>query len=143
MILPEHERTTIPSYYRSPAWTSLRQRVVARDGEVCFYCGLRGFQADHVIPRGHGGPASMNNLVCCCDRCNALVGSAFFISPAEKQRWVRGQLDGTPYRSGHIIAHPDIPHKFNGMSPDEYRAYLEARKHRRTLTRVEGCERGS
>lgn len=56
----------------------LRDRVLARDGGFCRYCGmggLRGVNAshlaiDHIVPRCRGGRDRMENLVVACKSCN-------------------------------------------------------------------------
>ncbi len=55
-----------------------RRNIFVRDGNVCQYCG-RHFPSselslDHVVPRSKGGPASWENLVCACVRCNNKKG---------------------------------------------------------------------
>lgn len=49
-----------------------RRSILARDNYTCQYCGYRGndLTVDHVIPKRLGGPASWENLVCCCKKCN-------------------------------------------------------------------------
>ena len=55
-----------------------RRNIFARDHNRCQYCG-KGFPTselslDHVLPRSQGGPASWDNLVCCCVGCNSKKG---------------------------------------------------------------------
>jgi len=105
-------------YYLTEEWISLRRRVVQRDGGVCFYCGDRGHQADHVVPRSYGGRDLVSNLVCCCARCNKLLLSKYFITKSEKKRYIRAMLSGKPYK-------PTVSAKRNlrvGMSKWEYQA---------------------
>ena len=49
-----------------------RQRVFARDGHLCAYCGTdQGeMHIDHIIPRKVGGDHSMDNLQVLCKSCN-------------------------------------------------------------------------
>ena len=58
---------------------SLRERVFARDGHRCVYCGLvlppEALSLDHVQPRLRGGDSSEGNLVAACRPCNARKGS--------------------------------------------------------------------
>ena len=53
---------------------SLRDRVFARDGYRCVYCGIpfpgEQLSLDHVQPRMRGGDNSEGNLVTCCRECN-------------------------------------------------------------------------
>lgn len=53
--------------FRETVDDSLRQKIITRDGLVCTYYGttLKAEEVviDHVIPRAHGGTATMDNLV--------------------------------------------------------------------------------
>ena len=53
-----------------------RRSVFARDDYQCQYCGVTGrdLTIDHVIPKRLGGPATWENLVTCCRKCNAKKG---------------------------------------------------------------------
>jgi 5-methylcytosine-specific restriction endonuclease McrA len=53
-----------------------RRSVFARDEYQCQYCGLigRDLTIDHVVPKRLGGPATWENLVTCCRRCNSKKG---------------------------------------------------------------------
>ena len=53
-----------------------RRSVFARDDYQCQYCGVTGrdLTIDHVVPKRLGGPATWENLVTCCRRCNAKKG---------------------------------------------------------------------
>ena len=55
-----------------------RRNVFARDGNRCQYCGKRfptsELSLDHVVPRSQGGPATWDNIVCCCVSCNIRKG---------------------------------------------------------------------
>ena len=55
--------------------------VITRDGRACHYCGkpsLTGRDAslDHLVPLVAGGKDSLDNLVLCCLRCNAMKQSS-------------------------------------------------------------------
>jgi hypothetical protein len=56
----------------------LRERIFARDGHVCVYCGQpfppEQLSLDHVQPRLRGGDSSEGNLVTACRPCNARKG---------------------------------------------------------------------
>lgn len=62
----------------------LRERVLARDGGFCRYCGLGGLRGanashlaiDHIVPRCRGGRDRMGNLVVSCKSCNTRKGVA-------------------------------------------------------------------
>ncbi len=55
----------------------LRDSIII-DGKpvaICQYCGIRitaeNYSADHVMPRSLGGQSTWENLVVCCQDCNA------------------------------------------------------------------------
>ena len=54
----------------STQWKKIRQRILNRDGRVCFYCGLDADTIDHLVPIAKGGTDHDENLVSCCRRCN-------------------------------------------------------------------------
>src|SRR5690242_14196297 len=51
-------------------------RIWERDKGVCVYCGKRGQQVDHVVPRKLNGPAISANGVLACQRCNYKKGKS-------------------------------------------------------------------
>ena len=91
-VLHEDARAlhTVSSIYRRPSVVRLRSHVrrpapqlklsrrsvLARDNYTCQYCGHHGgdLTVDHVIPKRLGGPATWDNLVACCKRCNTKKG---------------------------------------------------------------------
>lgn len=52
-----------------------RQNVLARDRWKCQYCGdkkaTHELTYDHVVPRAQGGITCWENIVTCCEECNA------------------------------------------------------------------------
>jgi len=68
--LRHHVRRPLPQLRLS------RRSVFARDAYQCQYCGASGrdLTIDHVVPKRLGGPATWENLVTCCRRCNARKG---------------------------------------------------------------------
>lgn len=67
--------------------TWVRRKAIDRDNHICHYCEERGDTVDHVIPISKGGKDSLENLVCCCHRCNRLKGTMsyqFFIKTIKK-----------------------------------------------------------
>lgn len=50
----------------------IRQLVLERDKNKCYYCGKYGNTVDHIIPLSKGGKTSLENLVCACEKCNDL-----------------------------------------------------------------------
>lgn len=76
----------------------IRERVFARDGFRCVYCGERfppeELTLDHVEPRMRGGDDSEGNLVAACRGCNTRKGSlaawAFLAErPQERENFLR------------------------------------------------------
>ena len=81
-----------------PEDLSLRDRVFARDGYRCVYCGAvlpaEQLSLDHVQPRMRGGDNSEGNLVTACHACNTRKGSlpawAFLAElPEERENFLR------------------------------------------------------
>lgn len=65
----------VPAPYRRemPAdWLAIRERIFARDGEVCRYCATTDgpFHIDHIAPLRHGGSHDDDNLCVACATCN-------------------------------------------------------------------------
>jgi 5-methylcytosine-specific restriction endonuclease McrA len=61
-------------------WRQIRQRVLARDNYLCYYCGSHANTVDHVVPRRLGGDDSLDNLLSACSKCNSRKGGRFFES---------------------------------------------------------------
>ena len=49
---------------------SVQNAVRERDDYLCVYCGEKGWEIDHVLPRYRGGHSIRENGVCCCRSCN-------------------------------------------------------------------------
>ncbi len=63
-----------PLIIRNPGenWHSYRQRILARDGHTCQYCGSQDeLETDHIIPRSRSGSDDSSNLVAACKSCNS------------------------------------------------------------------------
>jgi HNH endonuclease len=73
---------------------AIRRAVLARDNETCQYCGFPGDQVDHIIPWAwtRVGAHAPSNLVCCCRRCNGLLGGQVFEDFEAKKRFIRDTL---------------------------------------------------
>ena len=52
------------------AWQRTRERILARDGYRCCYCGGPAEVVDHIINRAHGGNDDDANLAAACRDCN-------------------------------------------------------------------------
>jgi hypothetical protein len=52
-----------------------RENIWERDHQQCQYCGkhLEYFEMkwDHIVPKDNGGRQWWDNIVCCCEKCNA------------------------------------------------------------------------
>ena len=51
-------------------WWDIRKKVLARDGNKCFYCGAEANEVHHLIPLSKGGTTTMTNLVSVCKSCH-------------------------------------------------------------------------
>lgn len=71
--LRSHIRRPLPELKLS------RRTIFARDNYTCQYCGVtaKDLTIDHVVPKRHGGPATWENLVCCCRKCNTRKSDKF------------------------------------------------------------------
>lgn len=58
-----------------------RDRVLAKNGGRCVYCGDPADTIDHVIPKSKGGTDDLDNLVPACRDCNSRKGNRLDWSP--------------------------------------------------------------
>jgi 5-methylcytosine-specific restriction endonuclease McrA len=76
------------------------QRILARDGYRCAYCGGRAIHADHIVPvalrRRHRGYAGAEFLVAACGDCNWRKGTRR-LAPASFAARL-GELPGSGWR---------------------------------------------
>lgn len=71
------------------------QRLAARDGWQCRYCGCAlGYgdgeerpTKDHVFPRAWGGSDRITNLVLACEPCNTRKGAGIVNLPDRPAWW--------------------------------------------------------
>lgn len=96
-----------------------RRNILARDGQVCQYCG-RHFPAhqlsiDHVIPKSRGGQTTWENVVCACLECNIRKGGR---TPKE----ARMQLVRAPARP---TRNPAIALKLGSPKYQTWRTWLD------------------
>lgn len=75
----ERLSVAVPSVVRLRAFVSIpfrrrvavsRRAVMARDSNLCQYCGSRADSIDHVVPRSRGGEHVWDNVVAACRACN-------------------------------------------------------------------------
>ena len=79
----------------------LRRYILARDNNICRYCGKPGtdrrkLELDHVIPESKGGPTRPDNIVAACPRCNKKKDDqdvkVFLANDPERLEDIRNQL---------------------------------------------------
>jgi 5-methylcytosine-specific restriction endonuclease McrA len=70
-------------------WQCLRQRVLWRDGYICWLCGGAGADsADHVVARAKGGSHEESNLRAAHRWCNSSKGTRVVLPRARiSERW--------------------------------------------------------
>lgn len=84
----------MPREVRRQVSKTTKAKVRARDNDICQYCGLPGYEVDHIVPMAwtRVGTNQLDNLVCCCRRCNGLLGSQVFDGPDAKKQFIRDKL---------------------------------------------------
>jgi 5-methylcytosine-specific restriction endonuclease McrA len=95
---PTHALPPRDHHYR------LTARIVANSANTCALCGgppttTDPFTADHIVPRAHGGPDTLDNLRCVHRSCNSRRGA------------------GTPPKKNNDTNHPAKFPREN-LSPD-------------------------
>ncbi|MBV8988225.1 MAG: HNH endonuclease [Solirubrobacterales bacterium] len=57
-----------------PLWEVTLERVIARDGGICVWCGRQPWRedltAEHLLPRARQGHGVADNLAVACRACN-------------------------------------------------------------------------
>ena len=85
-----------------------RNKIYARDNNMCVYCGsTNNLAVDHAYPVALGGTDESNNLVCACKECNSgkvgrtpeMAGYTFLNKDAEK-RYQNYKLTRNGYSNG-------------------------------------------
>ena len=71
--------------------SGVREKVIARDGGVCQYCGRRPRKptVDHMQPASLGGTDDMSNLVVACRRCNSIKCNRMPLDLFNWPKWIR------------------------------------------------------
>lgn len=83
-VISSHEIEMISPNHLSR--DKLKEYVLRRDKQTCFYCKERGNTIDHVIPRSKGGLDTTLNWVCACYDCNQIKAN---MQPDEFLRNIR------------------------------------------------------
>jgi len=55
--------------------TTLRKAIIAKYNGNCAYCGEKGEEVEHIIPKQSGGTNSFKNLAFSCRNCNEKKGT--------------------------------------------------------------------
>lgn len=63
-------KSTIRLRYNPFRARRILKRVIARDKNICAWCGGPGDTVDHLLPWSKGGRTTMPNCVCSCYACN-------------------------------------------------------------------------
>lgn len=65
------KRTYAAKRVAAPNWQTTRERILARDGRRCTYCGSdENLECDHIVPVSRGGGHGDDNLTTACRSCN-------------------------------------------------------------------------
>lgn len=74
-----HEIASTKKKKRVQFGSTMRNLVYTRDKGKCYLCGefisYDNFTIDHVVPLDKGGDNTVDNLRCCCGRCNIMKGN--------------------------------------------------------------------
>jgi 5-methylcytosine-specific restriction endonuclease McrA len=57
--------------YDKTHYKKLREKVLIRDGYICYYCGQEANTVDHIVPVSKGGISAEENMIAACHRCNS------------------------------------------------------------------------
>lgn len=59
--------------------TGKRKQLLQRDGDICFYCGVKMTEDDmtieHILSLAHQGPDRLENMALCHAECNTLANN--------------------------------------------------------------------
>lgn len=72
---------------RPRGWARTTQRVLGRDGGICWLCGRPGATSvDHVVPRSKGGGHADANLRAAHITCNSRKGARLAVAQLPRSR---------------------------------------------------------
>lgn len=84
----EKRKINVCGTKRSRFLSQLKEKLFERDGDKCFYTGvkltLETATIEHLIPLSKGGKNNLDNLVLCTEESNRLLGDLPLI---EKIKW--------------------------------------------------------
>ena len=62
---------------RKASWLRARTAALQRDGYACQRCGApkatKTLHVHHIVPRSHGGPTTLDNLITVCESCHPII----------------------------------------------------------------------
>jgi 5-methylcytosine-specific restriction endonuclease McrA len=95
-----------------------RHNILARDRWKCQYCGIKvkshQMTMDHVVPRSQGGITCWENIVTCCEDCNAKKAN-------RTPRQARMTLQRKPDKPTWV---PIFSIQLGGSVPEQWASYL-------------------
>lgn len=68
-------------------WKTLRALILERDNYVCWMCGKRANQVDHLVPPSAGGTDDPSNLAAACLPCNDSKKDKYLDKPVLTVNW--------------------------------------------------------
>lgn len=68
-------------------WRRLRQLILERDHFICYMCGKKATEVDHIKPGAAGGTNDPNNLAAACGRCNNSKHARWVPDPVVTVDW--------------------------------------------------------
>ncbi len=128
VVHSERLAVPVPSVVRLRSFVSIpfrrrvavsRRAVMARDGHLCQYCGIKADSIDHVVPRSRGGTHTWDNVVAACRPCNIRKRDRLL---HETTMSLRARPRAPLGASWSIIA--------SGSVPGEWEPYLDERRSR-------------
>ncbi len=94
---------------------SMRATLLARDGNLCFFCAetmpADDITVEHLVAKNKGGPDHTDNLVLAHEACNQRIGAMPLIKKIRIYHETRKQKEGH-----HGFSQPIIQHH-NGLDP--------------------------
>ena len=81
-----------------------KQRILERDGYVCFYCLGEATEVDHIVPWSYTFDDHPDNLISSCSLCNALASDKVFPTLAAKAEYIAKKRQSRRHRSHYPMA---------------------------------------
>jgi len=115
----------------SRQWRNIRQTILNRDNNTCYYCGIpTATTVDHLTPLNKGGTHSIHNLVAACKKCNFSKGDRteeeYIKSRNRKHK--RQAMKKTDNNNGFFAGHRTPPTPASKTSPKEFKTPFQLPK---------------